>query len=96
MSKPESITIDDVRYVRADSVTQQASYLNGLPYVICRTYSEACLLDIWNQGMVKKLYYEMRAAYGIGKALHRSASWLKKDQASRLRANSLRRFRGLN
>ena len=39
MSKPESITIDDVRYVRADSVTQQASDLNGLMYVICRTYS---------------------------------------------------------
>jgi hypothetical protein len=39
MSKPESITIDDVRYVRADSVTQKASDLNGMEYVICRTYS---------------------------------------------------------
>ena len=39
MSKPDSITIDDVKYVRADSVGQVATDLNGMPYVICRTYS---------------------------------------------------------
>ncbi len=44
MSKPETITIDDVKYVRADSLSarveaQKASPLNGSPYVICRTQS---------------------------------------------------------
>ena len=39
MSKPESITIDDVKYVRADSVTSLAPLLDGMKYVICRTYS---------------------------------------------------------
>jgi len=39
MSKPESITIDDVKYVRADSIQQTATMKDGLKYVICRTYS---------------------------------------------------------
>jgi len=39
MSKPESIMIDDVKYVRADAVSQQAEQLDGLKYVIVRTYS---------------------------------------------------------
>jgi len=39
MSKPESITIDDVKYVRADSVEQKAPMKDGMKYVICRTYS---------------------------------------------------------
>jgi hypothetical protein len=39
MSKPESIMIDDVKYVRADSVNQQADTFEGLKYVIVRTYS---------------------------------------------------------
>ena len=37
MSKPESIMIDDVKYVRAGSI--QAQDLNGMKYVIARTYS---------------------------------------------------------
>lgn len=39
MSKPESITNDDVKYVRADSVEQKAPMKDGMKYVICRTYS---------------------------------------------------------
>jgi hypothetical protein len=39
MSKPESITIDDVKYVRADSVNRPAPILDDMKYVICRTYS---------------------------------------------------------
>ena len=39
MSKPETITIDDVKYVRADSVGKPAKTLDGKEYVICRTYS---------------------------------------------------------
>ena len=39
MSKPETIRIDDVEYVRKDSVNQKAETLDGMPYVICRTYS---------------------------------------------------------
>lgn len=39
MSKPETITIDDVKYVRADSINQKANALDGMKYVICRTYS---------------------------------------------------------
>ena len=39
MSKPETITIDDVKYVRADSVQPQAQLKDGMKYIICRTYS---------------------------------------------------------
>lgn len=39
MSKPETITIDDVKYVRADSINQKADSLDGMKYVIVRTYS---------------------------------------------------------
>jgi len=39
MNKPESIMIDDVKYVRADAVSQQTEQLDGLKYVIVRTYS---------------------------------------------------------
>ena len=38
MSKPESIMIDDQKYVRAD-VSQPAEELNGMKYCIIRTYS---------------------------------------------------------
>ena len=37
--KPESIMIDDQKYVRADSVNQPAETLNGMKYCIIRTYS---------------------------------------------------------
>ncbi len=36
MSKPQSIKIDDVEYVRADTMKPE---LDGMKYVICRTYS---------------------------------------------------------
>ena len=39
MSNPESITIDDVKYVRADSINQNAPTMDGMKYVIVRTYS---------------------------------------------------------
>lgn len=39
MSKPESLMIDDVKYVREDSVNQKADYSKGMKYVIVRTYS---------------------------------------------------------
>ncbi len=39
MSKPETITIDDVKYVRADSVQASAPLKDGMKYIICRTYS---------------------------------------------------------
>ena len=35
----ETITINGVDYVRADSVKQQAELFEGMKYVICRTYS---------------------------------------------------------
>ena len=38
MSKPESIKIDDVEYVRKDA-NQTATQLDSMRYVICRTYS---------------------------------------------------------
>lgn len=41
MSKPESIMIDDVRYVRSD-VSQKSECLDGMPYQIVRTYSAGC------------------------------------------------------
>ena len=39
MSKPNTIKIDEVEYVRADSVQEKATQLDGMDYVICRTYS---------------------------------------------------------
>ena len=39
MEKPESIKIDDVEYVRADKLSVKADSLDGMKYVICRTYS---------------------------------------------------------
>ena len=39
MSKPETITIDDVKYIRADSVLGAAPMKDGMKYIICRTYS---------------------------------------------------------
>ena len=38
MSKPETIKIDEVEYVRKDSV-KKMSTRDGMPYVIIRTYS---------------------------------------------------------
>ncbi len=39
MSKPETITIDDVKYVRADAVDKAAASIDGMPYKIIRTQS---------------------------------------------------------
>ena len=39
MSKPNSITIDDVQYIRADSVIDSATKYNNMPYCIIRTHS---------------------------------------------------------
>lgn len=39
MSKPETIKIDEVEYVRKDSLNEKAVSLNGMRYVIVRTYS---------------------------------------------------------
>ena len=39
MSKPETIMIDDVKYVRADVVEKPAEKLDGMEYCIVRTYS---------------------------------------------------------
>lgn len=35
----KTISIDGVEYVRKDAVTEAAKTLNGMPYVIVRTYS---------------------------------------------------------
>ena len=39
MNKPKTIKIDEVEYVRADSVNQPAKQLDGMDYVIIRTFS---------------------------------------------------------
>lgn len=39
MSKPDSIKIDDVEYVRKDAASETAKSYEGFPYVICRTQS---------------------------------------------------------
>lgn len=36
--KPETMIIDDVKYVRADSVTQQAEEVDGMEYCVIRSY----------------------------------------------------------
>lgn len=38
MSKPKKITIDEVEYVRADSVEQTAESVDGMQFAIVRTY----------------------------------------------------------
>ena len=37
--EPITIKINEIEYVRKDSINQQAITLNGMPYVIVRTYS---------------------------------------------------------
>ena len=37
--KPETIMIDEQKYVRADCVSQPAEKFNGMDYCIVRTYS---------------------------------------------------------
>ena len=39
MTKPKTVKIDDVEYVRADAVTKQAEKVDGMEYCIVRTYS---------------------------------------------------------
>ena len=39
MNEPETIRINNVEYVRRDQVSEKAPMLDGLPYVIIRTYS---------------------------------------------------------
>jgi len=39
MSKVNTISIDGINYVRADQIEKPAKELNGMPYVIIRTYS---------------------------------------------------------
>lgn len=39
MGKPETMMIDDVKYVRADAVNKPAETLDGMLYCIVRTYS---------------------------------------------------------
>lgn len=40
MSKPNTLKIDDVEYVRNDSIqNEKANSMNGMKYIICRTQS---------------------------------------------------------
>lgn len=39
MSKPETMMIDDVKYIREDKAAAPAKNLDGLEYVICRSLS---------------------------------------------------------
>ena len=36
--KPETITIDDQKYVRADSINIKAEKVDGMPYCVIRSY----------------------------------------------------------
>jgi len=42
MSRPETIMIDDQKYVRADSINELAEPLDGMKYVIVRSYDAGC------------------------------------------------------
>ena len=39
MSKPETITIDDQKYIRADAVSEKAESVDGMELCVIRTYS---------------------------------------------------------
>lgn len=45
MSKPETMMIDDVKYIREDSIktVEPAAELDGLPYVICRSRNQGVM-----------------------------------------------------
>lgn len=72
--KPQTITIDDVKYVRADSVNQNAEPLEGMPFVLIRSdrsgvhfgylRSKVVAGDKWNVDMVhcRRVYYWSGAA----------------------------------
>lgn len=38
MNKPESIMIDDQKYIRADSVSKEAEKVDGMQYCVIRSY----------------------------------------------------------
>jgi len=42
MEQPKTLKIDDVEYVRTDSIKEKAQELDGLTYCIIRTYSSGC------------------------------------------------------
>lgn len=42
MSKPKTITLDGVEYIEKDSVKQPSVDLDGMKFVIVRTYSAGC------------------------------------------------------
>lgn len=50
MSAPETIKIDDIEYIRKDKENKDAEKLNGLPYMIVRTYSAGVFV-----GYVKRI-----------------------------------------
>ncbi len=60
MSKPETIKIDEVEYVRKDSITKEATSLNGMKYCIVRT----CSAGVFAGYVAKKegMEVEMRKA----------------------------------
>ena len=42
MNQPETIKIDEVEYVRKDSIGEKATKLDGMDYVIIRSYDAGC------------------------------------------------------
>lgn len=42
MNQPEVIKIDDIEYIRKDSVGEKAQALDGMDYVIIRSYDAGC------------------------------------------------------
>jgi len=70
MSKPDTIKIDEVEYVRKDRSSLPASPLNGLPYVICRTQSAGVFAGYLKQrqGQEVTLLHARRLWYWAGAA----------------------------
>jgi hypothetical protein len=70
MSKPESLMIDDVKYVREDSGAKPSEDLNEPPYVIVRTYSAGVFAGYLysREGQVVTLKQARRLYYWEGAA----------------------------
>jgi len=70
--EPQTIKIDDIEYVRADSVSQDmASTLDGMEYCIIRTYSAgvfAGYIDRSVNGKERTIYKSRRIWYWKGAA----------------------------
>ena len=82
MKQPKTIKIDNVEYVRADSVKERAEPLDGMEYQMVRTYSAGVFAGYvaWRKGKEVELKRARRIHYWDGAS---SLSQLATDGTSK-------------